>query len=152
MLPMSLRLAVVNIDEILDVLTIDEKAALTHGRDLWSTHPIERVGIPAIMVTDGPNGARGPVDPERSSTASICVPCGSSLGATWDPQLIEQVGALIGAEARNKGCRVLLAPTVNMHRSPLAGRNFECYSEDPLLTGRLAAAFIRGAQSKGVAT
>ncbi|HUP74163.1 MAG TPA: glycoside hydrolase family 3 C-terminal domain-containing protein [Acidimicrobiales bacterium] len=141
-----------NIDEILRALTIDEKASLTHGRDLWSTHGVERVGIPTIVVTDGPNGARGPVDPERSSVASICVPCGSSLGATWDPLLIEQVGALIGGEARGKGCRVLLAPTVNMHRTPLAGRNFECYSEDPLLSGRLAAAFVRGAQAEGVAT
>ena len=149
---MSLRLVVVNIDEILATLTLDEKVSLTHGHDLWSTYAVEHAGIPQIMVTDGPNGARGPVDTERSSEASICVPCGSSLGATWDPQLIEQVGALIGREARAKGCRVLLAPTVNTHRSPLAGRNFECYSEDPLLSGRIAAAFVRGAQQQGVAT
>src|SRR4051812_24981073 len=96
MLPMSLRLVVVNIDEILAALTLDEKVALTHGEDLWSTYAIQRAGIPKIVVTDGPNGARGPIDPERSSTASICVPCGSSLGATWDPALVEQVGALIG--------------------------------------------------------
>jgi len=80
---MSLRLVVVNIDEILAALTLDEKAALTHGEDLWSTFAIERAGVPKIVVTDGPNGARGPVDPERSSGASVCVPCGSSLGATW---------------------------------------------------------------------
>lgn len=149
---MSLRLVVVNTDEILATLTLDEKVSLTHGQDLWSTHPIERAGIPKIMVTDGPNGARGPIDPEHPSAASICVPCGSSLGATWDPRLIEQIGALIGREARLKACRVLLAPTVNTHRSPLAGRNFECYSEDPLLSGRIAAAFVRGAQEQGVAT
>jgi len=142
----------VSIDEILAALTLDEKAALTHGEDMWSTHAVERVGIPKIVVTDGPNGARGPIDPENSSTASICVPCGSSLGATWDPPLIEAIGALVGREARAKGCRVLLAPTVNTHRSPLAGRNFECYSEDPLLSGRLAAAFVRGVQAQGVAT
>ncbi|MEO8693873.1 MAG: glycoside hydrolase family 3 C-terminal domain-containing protein [Acidimicrobiales bacterium] len=141
-----------NTDEILAALTLDEKASLTHGQDLWSTYAVERAGIPKIVVTDGPNGARGPVDPERSAGASICAPCGSSLGATWDPQLIEQIGALIGREARVKGCRVLLAPTVNIHRSPLAGRNFECYSEDPLLSGRIAAAFVRGAQAHGVAT
>jgi beta-glucosidase len=149
---MSLRLVVVSIDEILAALTLDEKVSLTHGQDLWSTFAVEHAGIPQIVVTDGPNGARGPVDPERSSAASICVPCGSSLGATWDPQLIQQVGALIGREARGKGCRVLLAPTVNTHRSPLAGRNFECYSEDPLLSGRIAASFVRGAQQQGVAT
>ena len=149
---MSLRLVLVNIDEILMALTLDEKAALTHGHDLWSTHAIDRLGIPKIVVTDGPNGARGPVDPERATSPSTCVPCGSSLGATWDPELVEQIGALIGREARAKGCRVLLAPTVNMHRSPLAGRNFECYSEDPLLSGRLAAAFVRGVQTQGVAT
>jgi beta-glucosidase len=149
---MSLRLVVVNIDEILATLTLDEKVSLTHGQDLWSTYAVEHAGIPQIVVTDGPNGARGPVDPERSSGASICMPCGSSLGATWDPELIEEVGALIGREARAKGCRVLLAPTVNTHRSPLAGRNFECYSEDPLLSGRIAAAFVRGAQQQGVAT
>ena len=149
---MSLRLVVVSTDEILQALTLDEKASLTHGEDLWSTHAVEHAGIPKIMVTDGPNGARGPIDPERSSGTSICLPCGSSLGATWDPELIEQVGALIGREARDKGCRVLLAPTVNTHRSPLAGRNFECYSEDPLLSGRIAASFVRGAQQQGVAT
>jgi beta-glucosidase len=82
----------------------------------------------------------------------VCVPCGAALGATWDVDLLERVGALLGEEARTKAARVLLAPTVNLHRSPLAGRNFESYSEDPLLAGRLAAAFVRGAQSQGVAT
>ena len=154
---MSLRLVVMRVDQMLldqmlASLTLDEKASLTHGADLWSTNGNERAGIPKIMVTDGPNGARGPIDPDRSTVASVCLPCGSALGATWDPDLIERVGALIGREARAKDCHVLLAPTVNIHRSPLAGRNFECYSEDPLLSGRLAAAFIRGAQAQGVAT
>jgi beta-glucosidase len=80
------------------------------------------------------------------------VPCGSALGATWDPDLVARIGGVVGAEARTKGARVLLAPTVNTHRSPLAGRNFECYSEDPLLAGTLAAAYVRGAQAQGVAT
>ena len=81
---------------------------------------------------------------------AVCVPCGSALGATWDPELVERVGVMLGDEALTKACRVLLAPTVNLHRSPLAGRNFECYSEDPLLSGTIAAAFVRGVQSQGV--
>src|SRR5207248_7714896 len=98
------------------------------------------------------NGARGSSLLGMGEASAVCVPCGSALGATWNPALIERVGAVLGEEARSKACRVLLAPTVNIHRSPLAGRNFECYSEDPLLSGRIAAAFIRGAQSQGVAT
>ncbi len=82
----------------------------------------------------------------------MCAPCGSALGATWDPDLVERVGVMLGEEALTKACRVLLAPTVNLHRSPLGGRNFECYSEDPLLSGKTAAAFVRGVQSQGVVT
>ena len=132
-------------------LTLDEKAALTAGVDMWTTVAVPRLGIPAVRLTDGPNGARGTQTGATGPTAA-CLPCGSALGATWNPALLEQVGDVLGAEARSKGARVLLAPTVNMHRSPLAGRNFECYSEDPLLAGRLAAAFVRGAQARGVAT
>ena len=137
---------------LLAALTLDEKAALTAGADMFSTPPIERLAIPAVRLTDGPNGARGAVLPGESPETSVCVPCGSALGATWDPDLVERIGALLGTETRRRACRVLLAPTVNLHRSPLAGRNFECYSEDPLLSGALAAAFVRGAQSQGVAT
>jgi beta-glucosidase len=134
-------------------LTVEEKAALLAGADLWSTVAVDRVGIPKVQVTDGPNGARGAGLPgDANAVSSFCAPCGSALGATWNPELAEAVGAVIGAEARTKECRVLLGPTVNIHRSPLAGRNFECYSEDPLLAGRIAAAWICGAQSEGVAT
>jgi beta-glucosidase len=132
-------------------LTLDEKAALTAGVDLWSTASVPRLGIPSVVLTDGPNGARG-TQPGPAGPTATCVPCGSALGATWDPDLVERVGALVGREARAMGARVLLAPTVNIHRSPLAGRNFECYSEDPLLAGRLAAGYVRGAESQGVAT
>jgi beta-glucosidase len=132
-------------------LTLDEKAALTAGADLWTTTAIPRLGIPAVRLTDGPNGARGSQIGTTGPTAT-CVPCGSALGATWDPELVGRIGAVVGAEARAKGARVLLAPTVNTHRSPLAGRNFECYSEDPRLAGTLAAAYVRGAQAQGVAT
>ncbi len=143
-----------DIDSIIGQLTLEEKAAFTAGADLWSTVAVERLGLPAVRVTDGPNGARGPALPdmgERTMTAA-CMPCGAALGATWDVDLAEQVGAALGDEARTKSCRVLLAPTVNLHRSPLGGRNFESYSEDPLLAGRIAAAFVRGAQSRGVIT
>jgi beta-glucosidase len=142
-----------DLTSLVSQLDLDEKAALVAGADLWSTVAVERLGIPSVRVTDGPNGARGPMLPGaggESSTTS-CVPCGAALGATWNTELIERVGVLVGEEARTKTCRVLLAPTVNLHRSPLGGRNFESYSEDPLLAGRIGAAFIRGAQSAGVA-
>ena len=137
--------------DLMSALTLEEKATLTAGRDLWSTAPVERLGIPAVGLTDGPNGARGMGLPGVGVVASACTPCGAGLGASWDVDLVERVGALIGREARAKGCHVLLAPTVNIHRSPLGGRTFEAFSEDPLLSGALAVAYIRGAQSAGVA-
>ncbi|HET6954262.1 MAG TPA: glycoside hydrolase family 3 C-terminal domain-containing protein [Acidimicrobiales bacterium] len=132
-------------------LTLDEKAALTAGVDMWTTAAVPRLEIPAVRLTDGPSGARG-TEMGPAGPRACCVPCGSALGATWSPEVLGAVGAVLGREARDKGARVLLAPTVNMHRSPLAGRNFECYSEDPLLAGLLAAAFVRSAQAQGVAT
>ena len=140
-----------DVPKLVAELTLDEKAALTAGVDMWSTASVPRLGIPSIRLTDGPNGARG-TRPGPAGPTATCVPCGSGLGATWDPDLVERVAALVGREARAMGARVLLAPTVNIHRSPLAGRNFECYSEDPLLAGRVAAGYVRGAQSQGVAT
>jgi beta-glucosidase len=133
-------------------LTVDEKASLTAGADLWTVPGVERLGIPSLGVTDGPNGARGTTLPGPEAQPTTCVPCGSALGATWDPDLVHDVGRLLADEARARGCQVLLAPTVNIPRSPLAGRNFECYSEDPLLSGTVAAAFIDGVQSGQVAT
>ncbi len=117
---------------------------------MLSTVAVERLGIPKVSVTDGPNGARGNSLPGVGGAPSACIPCGSALGATWNPAIVEALGSLVGREARDRGCRGLLAPTVNLHRSPLAGRNFECYSEDPLLSGRLAAGYVRGVQSEGV--
>jgi beta-glucosidase len=135
------------IDDLLAALTLDEKAALVAGIDLWHTVGAPRVGIPALKVTDGPSGARGEKWTGRSAA---CFPCGTALGATWDPALVQEVGARIGGEARRRRAHVLLAPTVNIHRHPLAGRNFECYSEDPYLSARLAAAYVTGVQSQGV--
>ena len=139
------------VTEMVATMTLDEKAGLTAGVDFWSTLPVERVGLPRVRLTDGPNGARGPWTAREGGARSVAIPCGTALGATWDVALLERVGALLGTETRRKGCRVLLAPTVNIHRSPLAGRNFECYSEDPELSGRAAAAVVRGAQAQDVA-
>src|SRR5579863_5723692 len=139
-----------DIDALLEALTLEEKASLTAGEDFFSTVAVERLGVPKIRVTDGPAGAKGLSFPGLGGDPSTCIPCGSALGATWDPQTAERLGALVGREALDRGCRGLLAPTVNLHRSPLAGRNFECYSEDPLLSRRMAAGYARGVQSQGV--
>ncbi|GIU89099.1 MAG: hypothetical protein KatS3mg010_0198 [Acidimicrobiia bacterium] len=135
------------IEALLGELTVEEKAAMVAGVDMWHTAGVERLGIPAMKVTDGPIGARG----ERwTGGRSHAFPCGTALGATWDPELVEAVGRRLGVETRRKRAHVLLAPTVNIHRHPLAGRNFECFSEDPYLTARLAVSYIRGVQSQGV--
>ena len=109
---------------------------------------VERLGIPAIKMTDGPNGVRGAHD--SMGPRSVCTTVRVALAATWNPDPVQEVGALLGREIKRKGAHILLAPTVNIHRSPLAGRNFECYSEDPYITGRLAVAYIQGVQSQGV--
>jgi beta-glucosidase len=138
---------VARIDDLIAQLTLDEKVAMTAGVDMWHTAAVERLGIPALKVTDGPAGARG----ERwTGGQSAAFPCGTALGATWDPDLVHEVGTRLGVETRRKRAHVLLAPTVNTHRHPLAGRNFECYSEDPHLSARTAVAYITGVQSQGV--
>jgi beta-glucosidase len=138
------------VDELVASLTLDEKASLTAGVDMWHTAAVERAGIPSWKMTDGPNGARG--GSFDRMTPSAAMPCGSALAATWNQVLLEQVGAVLGDQARTKQARVLLAPTVNLVRHPVNGRTFEAYGEDPLLAGLLAAAFVRGAQAQGVAT
>ena len=134
--------------KLLRQLTFEEKVSLLAGADLWHTVPIERLGIPALRLTDGPNGARGAFGNLEST--SVCTPVGVALGATWNIELVEQVGKVLGEETKSKGAHILLAPTVNMHRSPIAGRNFECFSEDPFLSGEIATAYIHGVQSQGV--
>ena len=138
-----------HLDSILQAMTLAEKISLLAGVDMWRTAPIPRLGIPALKVTDGPNGARG--QDGNTGPKSACFPVGAALGATWNPALVEQVGAALAEETKAKGAHVLLAPTVNIHRSPIAGRNFECYAEDPYLSGMMASAYIRGLQSQGVA-
>ena len=140
-----------DVEALLAALRTEDKARLTAGQDMWTVPGLPAHGVPAITVTDGPNGARGASLLGAGRFTAACVPCGSALGATWDPALVEEVGQVLGEEARTKGARVLLAPTINLHRHPLGGRGFECYSEDPLLTGAVAAGFVQGVQSRGVA-
>jgi beta-glucosidase len=141
------------VESLLAAMTIDEKASLTSGADMWSTNAIERLGLNRVSVTDGPSGARGATFPDQNGPlSSFCAPCGTTLASSWDVDLAGRIGVVLGDEARTKQCRVLLAPTVNLHRSPLGGRSFECYSEDPFLSGKIAASYIRGVQSRGVAT
>ena len=130
-----------SVDDLLDSLTVVEQIELLAGTDFWHTAAIERLGVPAMRVTDGPAGARGT---SFDGPASVNVPCSSALAAAWDPTLVEEVGHLLGREVRAKGARVHLAPTVNLHRTPIGGRNFECMSEDPYLTARTAVAYVRG--------
>ncbi len=136
------------IEKLIGELTLDEKGALVGAVDLWHGPGVERLGIPPLKVTDGPSGARGE---QWSGRPSVSFPCGTALGATWNPELVHEVGKRLGVEAKRKQAHALSAPTVNIHRHPLAGRNFECYSEDPFLSARTAVAYITGVQSQGVA-
>jgi beta-glucosidase len=136
------------VDDLLLQLTLDEKISMLAGADLWHSVAIPRLGIPQFKVTDGPNGARGAWG--SLASPSVATPVGIALGATWNPDLIEKVGNVLGDEVKAKGAHILLAPTVNIHRNPIAGRNFECYSEDPFLSGMIASAYIKGIQDQGV--
>ncbi len=141
--------AVTRAAQLLAELTVHEKVLLLTGADSWRTQGAEALGLRPMITSDGPAGVRGVVLDERHPSSSL--PCPSALGATWDPELVGELAAALGAEARSKGVDVLLAPTINLMRTPLGGRGFECFSEDPVLTARLAVAFVRGVQSAGVA-
>ncbi|KAJ8112365.1 hypothetical protein OPT61_g5243 [Boeremia exigua] len=135
--------------ELASKLTLDEQISLLAGVDFWRTMPIPEKGIPSVKTTDGPNGARGEFF--TNGTPAALFPCGISMASTWNLNMMEEIGRHLGEECKARGAHVLLAPTVCMHRSPLGGRNFESYSEDPFLTGKLAASYVRGLQSKGIA-
>ena len=122
------------------------------GKDNWHTVPIERLGIPWLTMTDGPHGVRTQTDPSRPVGPATAFPTGVSFASSWNPALIERVGAALADETHALGCDVLLGPCVNIVRHPLAGRNFEAYSEDPYLAGRIGVAWVNGVQSRGVAT
>lgn len=136
-------------------LTLEEKASLTSGADFWTTKAVDRAGIPSIMMTDGPHGLRkqaGGTDHLglASSVPATCFPPAVGIGSSFDPELIERVGAAIGVEAAIEDVAIVLGPGINIKRSPLCGRNFEYFSEDPLVSGVLGAASVRGVQSQGV--
>ncbi|WP_240799096.1 glycoside hydrolase family 3 C-terminal domain-containing protein [Streptomyces sp. A0958] len=136
-------------DPLLDKLDADQKVRLLTGASTWRTYGEAAVGLRPLTLSDGPAGVRGETWDERET--SLVLPSPTALAASWDERLLTDLGALLASEARRKGVDVLLAPTLNLHRSPLGGRHFECFSEDPLLTGRTGAALIRGIQSGGVA-
>ena len=133
---------------LLGQLTLEEKVQLLTGRDFWTTTPIEKIGLRRILVSDGPSGVRGEVWDERSP--SLNLPSSTALGAAWDPSIARRYGNVAAVEARRKGVDVVLGPTINLHRSPLGGRHFEAFSEDPVLTAKLAAAYVEGVQENGV--
>ena len=136
-------------------LTVEEKASLTSGRSFWETEGVDRAGIPSIYLTDGPHGVRKQAQGGDhlgigDSVPATCFPPAVALGSSWDAELLERVGAALGEEAKAEGVGVLLGPGINIKRSPLCGRNFEYLSEDPIVSGRLGAALVRGLQSQGV--
>lgn len=145
------------IKAVIESLTLEEKASLCSGRDFWNLRGVEGKGVPSIMVTDGPHGLRkqeGSADHVGlgQSVPATCFPTASALASSWDTELLTRVGAALGEECRQEKVAVLLGPGVNIKRSPLCGRNFEYFSEDPFLSGKLGAALIRGVESQGIGT
>jgi beta-glucosidase len=129
-------------------LSLEQKVRLLTGADFWALYPEPDAGLRRVVLSDGPAGVRGETWDERDTSANV--PSPTALAATWDCERVEAIGRLLAHEARRKGVDVLLAPTVNLHRTPFGGRHFECFSEDPLLTARIGVAYVRGLQSSGV--
>ena len=142
--------------ELLSKMTLEEKVSLCSGKDMWYLRGVERFGIPEIMLTDGPHGLRKK-NPEgkgglEDSVPTTCFPTAATSACSWDPELLYEMGVALGEECLQEKVSVILGPGVNMKRSPLCGRNFEYFSEDPLLAGELAAGWINGVQSMGIGT
>ncbi|MGK3955507.1 beta-glucosidase family protein [Arthrobacter sp. R4] len=133
---------------LLAELTLEEKVRLLTGRDFWTTWPLEKIGLRRMLFSDGPTGVRGEVWDEREPSMNF--PSAAAISSSWDPAIADRLGAASAVEARRKGVDVVLGPTINLHRSPLGGRHFEAFSEDPVLTAELAAAYVTGVQRNGV--
>jgi beta-glucosidase len=144
-----------DIQAIIKSMTLEEKAALCTGAGPWTTTPIERLGVPELLVSDGPHGVRRVTDVTMIAAPSLpatCFPSGSCQAATWNVALIREMGQALGEEAIALKADALLGPSNNMKRTPLCGRNFEYYAEDPYLSGQMVASYIEGVQSQGVGT
>lgn len=146
-----------NIDEILKQMTLLEKIALCSGENFWETKKYEKYGIPSLFMCDGPHGLRKQEDVAdmlgvNESRKATCFPAEVTTAGSWDPELLAEIGAAIGEEAKEQGVGLVLGPGANLKRNPLCGRNFEYFSEDPYLAGKLAAGFIRGAEAQGIST
>ena len=147
----------VDVKKLISQMTLEEKAGLCSGLDVWRTKGVERLGIPSIMMADGPHGLRkqeGSSDHLgiHGSVPATCFPSGATLACSWDRSLLEKVGAALGEECQAENVSILLGPAANIKRSPLCGRNFEYFSEDPYLSTEMAASYIKGVQSQGVGT
>ena len=146
-----------DISNLLTELTVDEKISLLDGQDFWHTQALPAHGVPSIMVTDGPHGLRKQSQGAdhlgiNASDPATCFPPAAGLASSWNPDLLREVGVALGEECQAQQVSVLLGPGINMKRSPLCGRNFEYFSEDPLLAGALGAGLVNGVQSQGVGT
>ena len=143
-----------DVKKILSQMTLEEKASLVQGRDWWHTVPVERLGVPSVMVSDGPHGLRkqvpSPDHPGDDTIKATCFPTAAGMACSFDPELMRELGNILGDTCQAEDVGVLLGPAANIKRSPLCGRNFEYFSEDPVLSGEIAAGYIRGVQEKGV--
>lgn len=145
------------IEEIVAQMTVEEKASLCSGGDFWHTKAVERLGVPAMMVSDGPHGLRKQKDEGdhlgvNDSIVAVCYPAGCASAASFDRELLKKMGEALGESCQAEGVGVILGPAVNIKRSPLCGRNFEYYSEDPYVAGEMASGLIEGVQSRNVGT
>ena len=141
--------------KLVEKMTIEEKAAILSGKTVWQTREIDRLSIPSIFLSDGPHGIRKQAGAGdhlglNASLNATCFPTAATIANSWNQDLGEEIGQALGEEAASMDVNILLGPGLNIKRSPLCGRNFEYFSEDPYLSGKMAASYIRGIQSKGV--
>ena len=144
-----------NIQEVISQMTVEEKASLCSGLNMWQTKPVERLGIPSIVMTDGSHGLRkqgNPGDMSSKTVPATCFPSGAGLASSWDRELIQEVGKALGEECQAEDVQIILGPAVNIKRSPLCGRNFEYFSEDPYLSSEMGTHHVLGVQGEGVGT